>query len=181
MHPARERAIEARQLALYREYHRANPDRYPGDSLYPHVKNVRRLVLDTGAETLLDYGCGKGWQYTRDHVHRAWGVMPTLYDPAVPGLDELPDGPYDGVICTDVLEHVPEACVDRTLWAIDVRARLFAYLCVATRPAAAVLPNGENAHCTVRPPAWWAVRVRRICRRGLVTLAFDGPENVLHP
>lgn len=26
---------------------------------------------------------------------------------------------------------------------------------VACYPAAATLPNGENAHITVRPPVWW--------------------------
>jgi hypothetical protein len=27
---------------------------------------------------------------------------------------------------------------------------------IASFPAIKSLPNGENAHCTVRPPEWWA-------------------------
>ena len=35
-------------------------------------------------------------------------------------------------------------------------ARRFVYVNVACYPAEKRLPNGENAHCTVRPPEWWA-------------------------
>ena len=34
-------------------------------------------------------------------------------------------------------------------------AKKFVYLAICTRLAHAILPNGENAHCTVKEPDWW--------------------------
>jgi hypothetical protein len=38
-----------------------------------------------------------------------WGVESIrCYDPGYPPFSTLPEGRFDGVICTDVLEHCPE-------------------------------------------------------------------------
>ena len=61
----------------------------------------------------------------------------------------------DIVLCFDVLEHV---FINDVPWVLN---DLFKYatkcivINVACYNAAALLPNGENAHITVRPPAWW--------------------------
>ena len=65
--------------------------------------------MASGAKTLLDYGAGQGWQYTEECYHVLWNIMPTLYDPAVAAFHVKPSQRFDGVICTDVLEHIPEA------------------------------------------------------------------------
>ena len=59
------------------------------------------------------------------------------------------------MICTDVLEHCPE---DDVPWIVDELfgyANMFVFANVACYPAHKVLPNGENAHCTIQPPEWW--------------------------
>ena len=53
------------------------------------------------------------------------------------------------------MEHCPE---EDLTWIVDEiigYAEKFAYFTVACFEAEKQLPNGENAHCTVRPPAWW--------------------------
>jgi hypothetical protein len=35
------------------------------------------------------------------------------------------------------------------------KAKLFVFATVAMYPAGKTLPNGENAHCTIKPPDWW--------------------------
>src|SRR6266480_342735 len=60
-----------RLLDLYREMHVRGelirgiaPERtFPGSSLLPQAHHVRRLVAQTGARSILDYGSGKGSQY----------------------------------------------------------------------------------------------------------------------
>ena len=90
----------------YKQYHANENTNYPGNNLKPQLHHIKELVLDTKSETLLDYGCGKGLQYSKWNHHEDLGVMPTLYDPAVPEYENLPDGPFHGVFSTDVLEAV---------------------------------------------------------------------------
>lgn len=54
-----------------------------------------------------------------------------------------------------MLEHCPAEDIP---WIIDELfgfARRFVYVTIAAYDAIKTLPNGENAHCTVRPPDWW--------------------------
>jgi hypothetical protein len=161
------------------------PERtFTGLSLLPHVVRIRRLIERHGARRLLDYGSGKGWQYTsleeelgqarEKHeicrkllgsarsVPEFWGVeRPSCYDPAYEPFAAKPVGTFDGVICTDVLEHVPEEDTEWILAELFGYAERFLFASIACVEAVKRLPDGQNAHCTVRPPAWWAERVRR--------------------
>jgi hypothetical protein len=140
---------------------------FDGRSLRKEAAKIKRLIERTGARTILDYGSGKGRQYDLkptvieqegewDSIIDYWGVDEvTCFDPAFPPYSALPTGTFDGVICTDVLEHCPEEDIDWILREIFSYAERFVYLAIACYPAAKQLPNGENAHCTIRPPEWW--------------------------
>lgn len=161
--------------ALYRRLHSEGEQRlglsadetYPGASLLPHAKRIKVLIDSTGARTLLDYGCGKGYQYepgkiaipgegTWDGVIDYWDVDEVCcYDPCYARYSKLPEGKFDGVISTDVLEHCPEQDVPWIVAEIFSYATRFVFASVACYPALTTLPNGENAHCTVRPLEWW--------------------------
>lgn len=154
------------------------PERtFPGQSLFAHIERIKRVIDATGARTILDYGAGKGLQYrpqrivvggahVADGIAEYWDVDDVhCYDPGYAPFSRLPAGRFDGVISTDVLEH----CAEEDLgWIIDELfgyARRFVYVNVACFPARKRLPNGENAHATVREPGWWrdlfAARARR--------------------
>ncbi|HZQ71811.1 MAG TPA: FkbM family methyltransferase [Burkholderiales bacterium] len=152
-------------------------DTFPGRSLFAHLDPIRRLVQKTGAKTILDYGSGKGLQYrahpilvdgraVADSVAEYWDVDEVrCYDPGYEPYAALPADKFDGVISTDVLEHCPE---DDLAWILDEAfafARRFVYLNVACFPARKSLPNGENAHATVRPPEWWRELVAERARQ----------------
>lgn len=95
---------------LYRRTHAGNPKRFLGYTTKLYVQPIKRLIEETGAVSLLDYGCGKGYQYLGGRrVHERWGgLLPHCYDPGVLGLHEKPERKFDGVISCDVMEHVPE-------------------------------------------------------------------------
>ncbi len=142
-------------IEQYKSYHADRNTHYPGNNLKPQLHHIMDLIRDINPETLLDFGCGKGKQYSEWKHHEEMGVMPSLYDPAVPEFELLPDGPFDGVFSTDVMEHIPEEQIPETFEMISKRADKFVFLAISTQPAIAILPNGENAHCTLKPIEWW--------------------------
>lgn len=156
----------------YRSMHRS-PKMFRGGSIKGHIEAIADCIKRYDAKTLLDYGCGKGIQYTEMKVHERWGVaMPRLYDPAVAGIDKKPAGTFDGAINTDVMEHIPEAHVDEVFREVVGYATKFVFFCIFTEPSRKVLPSGENCHITVRPPDWW---LQRICglTGGAITRDYD--------
>lgn len=104
--------------------------------------------------TVLDYGCGRGT--LKKELQR---LRPDAdireYDPGIPGKDTLSWECVDFITCTDVLEHVEEEMLDRTLTTLDQLAKWGVFFDISCRPAKHVLPDGRNAHLTVHPPAWW--------------------------
>ena len=153
-------ALRHSLIPAYRELHAQG--KFPGYSIEPYVPRIAELIAATEARSILDYGAGEGKQYTVRRVHDAWGgQMPTLYDPGVPGLDERPTGQFDCVVCTDVLEHVPEAELDAVIADIADYTRRGAFISVCCRPAKwnKWLPGRKNVHVTVKPRAWWVDRL----------------------
>jgi len=163
---------------LYRQVHESGLKQgadaanvFAGGSLREHIGVVRRLAWHTGAKTILDYGCGKGLLY-REHdlalsdgttipsVKAHWNVEAIhLYDPGVEEYARRPEGQFDGVVSTDVLEHIPEEDIDWVLGECFGFARKFLYMNIASYPAKKILPNGWNAHVTIQPPDWWRARI----------------------
>ena len=53
------------------------------------------------------------------------------------------------------MEHIPKEQLPQVFAHIFGKAQKFVFLAICTRPAIAILPSGENAHCTVKEPDWW--------------------------
>lgn len=104
-------------------------------------------------EVVLDYGCGKGAV-----LEKLQEKYPNIkfygYDPAIPGRDILQVKQADLIINTDVLEHIPEEMIDDTLLQIaSISSNVFFSLDHAE--AVNFLPDGTNAHCTIKPLSWY--------------------------
>ncbi len=161
---------------MYRRMHQegakslglAAHDTFQGMSLLPQVQHIKQLIEQTGARSILDYGSGKGLQYRPqplridgepqiwDTVADYWNVdYVACYDPSYPPFSAVPTGEFDGVICTDVLEHCPEEDLPWILDELFGFATRFVFAGIAGFPALKQLPDGQNAHCTVRSLAWW--------------------------
>lgn len=124
-----------------------------GKSGHSHAPEVRAFAAELGANSILDYGCGRGTLATEMKERR---VME--YDPGIKGKDHLPK-PCDLVVCTDVLEHIEPELIDNVLSHLYLLAGKGAYLVIATRLARELLPDGRNAHLTVQPSAWWLMKL----------------------
>lgn len=167
--------MSEREIELYRRLHTEEGGwKFAGLSILPYAKRIKKLIREVQAETLLDYGCGKGRQYSEHGVHRMWKRgTPALYDPAVAGLDVKPAGTFDGVLCCDVAEHIPEEEVGVFLADVMGYARKFVFMTISCAPADKRLPDGRNCHLTVRPPKWWAAQISSVKRKpGRLDIVF---------
>ena len=134
---------------------------------HKYAKHVQDLARQSGANTILDYGCGKRT------LERALGFAIANYDPAISGCEAAPD-PADIVVCTDVLEHIEPGCLDAVLDDLQRVTRGLILLTVATRPAKKTLPDGSNTHKIVENQHFWLPRL--LARFDLVNFADVGGE-----
>jgi hypothetical protein len=146
-------------LKLYRDMADTGMN-FHGLSVLQHEKQIGKLIQQHRARTLLDYGCGRGDAYRSPHkVHQTWGLRRPdvhLYDPSFGRYANLPLGTYDAVICSDVLEHIPEEQVDAVIERLFAYAKAFVWASVCCRPAKKTFPGTDiNLHVTVKDMQWW--------------------------
>ena len=127
--------------------------------LRPYRQQLLEVMQQFEVKTVLDYGCGGADWLAPDFHENGTSAKEYFnltdayrYEPAR-NIDERRR--VDCVISFDVLEHVFVSDVPNVLRNIFQCANKLVALNVACYPAAAKLPNGENAHITVRPPHWW--------------------------
>lgn len=123
---------------------------WPGGSLKDHIPAINEIIKTKEIKTALDYGCGKAKFHPTE-----WSSFFTKYDPGYPLYEARPTGTFDLVICTDVMEHIPEDSVEYVINDLFSYSKKYLYVNICTREAAQILPNGENAHVTVKPEKWW--------------------------
>ncbi|MBR3622280.1 MAG: methyltransferase domain-containing protein [Selenomonadaceae bacterium] len=138
-------------INLYRKKHE-NKVSYGRGATYlmPQIILFIDLIKCT---SILDYGCGKG-----DLVRALQIKYPNMnvvgYDPAVSEYAAFPYEKFDFIICTDVLEHIPENELNTVIEKMShLSSNIFFHLHHAE--AAEKLDNGENAHCTIKPREWY--------------------------
>lgn len=159
-------------IALGIEYQKTHKG-FTGRHTFQSFPLYRQLIQEYRTKTLLDYGAGKLEQFsyrnirllnhkgdTEKQVYPSWqealGVEEIYpYDPCIPEIAHLPTKRFDGVICTDVLEHVPPSDMP---WVVDLMfsfAQQWVYASVASYPGKKTLADGSLAHKTIKPAEWW--------------------------
>lgn len=148
---------------VYRQTHEAHPDYFAGYSIVKYVYDIGNLIRDSNIETVIDYGCGKARAWKQYNLEALWELREAyLYDPGVAFYNTKPTYARDLVICTDVMEHIPEHLVDDVLADICSLAKKAMFLNISTRPATKRLVDGSNAHATVKPRMWWQQKINRL-------------------
>ena len=150
--PSREENIKEYYIGQYKELH---ANKVYGVSSKHLAGAISPLVRQF--DSILDYGCGQS-----EFIDLMPNKEKHRYDPAIPKYQEQPDpSDVDVVTCLDVMEHVPEAAVEEVLKDI-YRLSDKAVFVISLVEAAARLPNGENAHTTVKPAKWWTERILKV-------------------
>jgi len=134
-----------------------NDRKWRGTTVVKYIPIINEIIKSKQIKTILDYGCGKAQNHPKE-----WNA--TKYDPAVPEFSAKPDRRFDLVISTDVLEHIPEESIDEVLKDIFNYSDQWVFLTICTREAREILPNGMNAHATVKPEEWWNDKLKDYSR-----------------
>lgn len=118
---------------------------------YFHFHNIK---------TVLDFGAGgSDWDApnfdleTRNSAKIFFDVEQVFY--FEPARNLLTKRKSDCVVCMDVLEHIFISDVPKIVDELFSLTKKLLIVNIACYEANALLPNGENAHITVRSPDWW--------------------------
>jgi hypothetical protein len=146
--------VLSRNLSQYKEIHAQKGGAY-GVSSNKRYAFLKRVLKEAAPSTILDYGCGNS--RLCDRAAEDFGITGYRFDPAIPAHATIPSEALEGVdllFCVHVLEHLDEPEIREALAQFQVLAKE-SYIEVPLRAARLILPNGENAHTTVKPRSWW--------------------------
>tara|TARA_B100000700_G_scaffold91328_1_gene102978 strand:+ start:3261 stop:3953 length:693 start_codon:yes stop_codon:yes gene_type:complete len=149
---------------------------FEGSELLPMLPTIKEIKDDLNLTSLLDYGCGKANAYylafeldgvIHPNAYQYLGIAPAavhLYDPCVEQFRSKPrqEQTYDIVVCTDVLEHIPEQDVDTVIEEMVYHANKLMVFKIAAHESFTKFKDGTNVHATVKPPSWWFDKIIRI-------------------
>jgi hypothetical protein len=151
-------------IELNRKLHEEHLEYGVGGSKYADI--AKDLITKTKGQSLLDYGCGKGY------LGKALDFPVWEYDPAVPGKETLPR-PADVVICADVLEHVEPDKIDHVIEHISRCTLKAAFFAIYSGPAKKTYSDGRNTHLIQKKAWWWLERLSNffaISKDGIIQL-----------
>lgn len=138
----------ARLASLNRAMH--DNGAFPGTTWKAHADLLMQTVPAIEEMATLDFGCGPlgGLAQLLPHV--------TSYDPFVDKFSADPWSREYGVIfSSDVIEHMTVGQTNAFLRQAVKSQVEYLFLNISTRLAYKNLPDGTNAHITVKPGGWW--------------------------
>ena len=136
-----------------------------GYSLTKWILKIKEIIKINKCDSLLDFGCGKGFLYKNkfkinDQEYRnlldCWKLDDVyLYDPGVKEFSVYPVRKFDGLICTDVIEHIPENDVLEFIDNLFKLSNKFIFVVIATIPATKFFDDGNNIHLCLKTEEEW--------------------------
>lgn len=155
---------------LISQYNQIHSSKSYGVSGNTYYLSILACITDLKPEVVLEYGCGQSQlsEVLSDKVKSF-----VKYDPAIEEFKELSINQCDMLINTDVLEHIPESDLDDVLGHMkSLSSKVFFNIC--TRPALEILPDGTNAHCTVKSPEFWRDKIEEIFGFAQIAHVWEG-------
>lgn len=142
----------AQSSDLIAHYERTHKTRVYGTSSVKHMRFLRPWIRLRDPGSILDYGCGQS--VFLDVLDMGEDVALGRYDPAIPSYAERPQQVFDLLVSIDVLEHIEEADLPKVLQEMRESCR-DALIVIDTKAANHTLPDGRNAHVTLKSHDWW--------------------------
>ena len=150
--------IDKERLAKEYVWVHENSTTMSGRTTIKNKDKIKEVIDRVNPVNVLDFGCGKGWQYTRQNVHEDWGIpKPTLYDPYVAKYNKIASYSakyFDLVLCVDVMEHILPEEVDSVLHSVFFLGNSV-YFHIDTKPAIKKFSDGTNFHVSLHNEEWW--------------------------
>ncbi len=97
------------------EFHKNNKT-WSGKGTLQYFDILDSLIQKHQIKTVLDFGSGKGLQYTEYHIDKKLNIEVVCYDPCLHGLDNWPSSKYDMVIALDCVTNIDK---DLIPWMYD--------------------------------------------------------------
>tara|TARA_B100000900_G_scaffold406828_1_gene418494 strand:+ start:333 stop:836 length:504 start_codon:yes stop_codon:yes gene_type:complete len=150
--------IDKERLAKEYVWVHENTTTMSGRTTVNNKDRIKEVIDRVNPVNVLDFGCGKGWQYTRQNMHEYWGIeKPVLYDPYVAKYNKLAgyrNRYFDLVLCVDVMEHILPNEVDNILHSLFFLGN-YVYFHIDTKPAIKTFSCGTNFHISLHDEDWW--------------------------
>lgn len=127
-----------------------------GNTGHRYADIVYKFILETNPLSVLDFGCGQG-SLKKNLATKNIDI--DEYDPCIPGKNTINKLQYDLIVTTDVLEHIYENEINTFFSDIMSLAPKYMIHIICTRPAEKVLPDGTNAHKTIKNKNWWKEKI----------------------
>ena len=138
---------------------------FDGKSLKFFFQPIKQVIDLTKSKSVIDFGCGKAKYYFEEivinnnsykNITNFWNINDTfLYDPGVENFSKYPSRKADGVICVDVVEHIPEDDAINFIKELFKLANKFVFIVIACYPAIKTLPDGRNVHLCLKSANDW--------------------------
>ena len=155
-------------IRLYEEMAKTTIKRRDGKDISSYndfqLRKFRNILKDKLSneviKTVLDYGGGgSDWNApgfdpgTKQSAKNFFQIQEVHNFEPARGLFEKKQA--DCVVCMDVLEHIFMEDIPGVVSELFSLSKKLLIVNVACYLANALLPNGENAHITIRSPDWW--------------------------
>ena len=121
-------------------------------------EGLGKLIQKTKSTTILEYGFADDvaeQEVLAESVAEGSDLCVTHYDPADPSSYPRPTGEFDGVVCPEALNYIPDEDVPWVIEDLFKWASQFVHVVIENSPRKKMLADGTCLHSRPRSQAWW--------------------------
>ncbi|NOX67628.1 MAG: hypothetical protein GXP15_00425 [Gammaproteobacteria bacterium] len=122
------------------------------------IEGLDSLIEKTASKSLLDY-CFADVAVEHSALNELLteqdGIAVTRYDPADPSYNARPTAGFDGVVCADALNYIPDEDIPWVINDLFECAKQFVYVAIEHSSRGKMLADGTSLCSRQREPAWW--------------------------
>jgi SAM-dependent methyltransferase len=134
---------------------------FDGGGVRSLIPKILQELEKRKSVTVLDYGCGTAIHWHLQTLVKNTKSLPNVlgdkvqgyyrYDPAYELYSKKPETKFDFILCSDVLEHIPNDQLDNFFEEIHTYAKpdSVIFYSISTVNSSNLFLNGENMHITI--------------------------------